>query len=138
MSDILTQVNVKTTVFSPTNTGNPAANAGQTEGQVTAAAAKPVEKTESVQEVARRAEETQASLDAAVDKLNQAASKLQHNLIFGVHRGSGRTTIDVTDRATNELIRRIPSETTLRLAEFLSELGDASVDLESLGLDLKV
>lgn len=56
------------------------------------------------------------------DELRRATEQLQHrmqliapDLQFTLDKESGRTVIKVTDQATNELIRQIPTEEVLRI-----------------------
>lgn len=56
-------------------------------------------------------------LQEAVSKLNDYVQNIRRNLSFSVEEATGRTVIRVYDSETDELIRQIPSEETLRLAE---------------------
>lgn len=60
-------------------------------------------------------------LKAAVSKLNDYVQNLSRTLSFSIEETSGRTVIKVYDTETEELIRQIPSEETLKLAEQISE-----------------
>jgi len=68
-------------------------------------------------------------LQKAVSKLNDYVQNLQHNLSFSVSDDTGRTVIKVYDAETDELIRQIPSEETIKLA--------ASIDASSASLFVK-
>jgi flagellar protein FlaG len=68
-------------------------------------------------------------LQKAVSKLNDYVQNLQHNLSFSVSDETGRTVIKVYDAETDELIRQIPSEETIKLA--------ASIDASSASLFVK-
>ena len=65
-------------------------------------------------------------LKEAVSKLNDYVQNLQRKLSFSVSAETGRTIIKVYDAETDELIRQIPSEETIRLAE---SIDDSSANL---------
>lgn len=70
------------------------------------------------------------SLESAVVELNKAVQNVQRNLEFSVDDITGSTIVQVKDRETNELIRQMPSEDALKLAQSLHEqLSDGSSDL---------
>lgn len=58
-----------------------------------------------------------SQLEAAASKLSEYAQSLRRNLSFAVEETTGRTVISVYDAETDELIRQIPSEEALQLAE---------------------
>lgn len=60
-------------------------------------------------------------LQAAVTKLNDHVQNLSRTLSFSIAESTGRTVIKVYDTETDELIRQIPAEETLKLAEILDE-----------------
>ncbi len=60
--------------------------------------------------------EPEESIRSAVDKLQSYSDRLDRNLEFSVDDSSGRTVVTVRNGATEEVIRQIPSEETLRLA----------------------
>lgn len=53
----------------------------------------------------------------AIEVLNEMAESQQRNLKFSVDEPSGRTIIRVYDSSSDELIRQIPGETVLQIAE---------------------
>lgn len=61
------------------------------------------------------------SLGEAVDRLREHAQSVQRNLEFSVDEASGETVVKVVSADTGELIRQIPSEVALKLAESLKE-----------------
>ena len=65
-------------------------------------------------------------LQKAVTKLNDYAQNLQRKLSFSVSAETGRAIIKVYDAETDELIRQIPSEETIKLAENL-DTGSANL-----------
>jgi flagellar protein FlaG len=58
-------------------------------------------------------------LQKAVTKLNDYVQNLQRKLSFSVSAETGKSIIKVYDTETDELIRQIPSEETIKLAENL-------------------
>ena len=62
-----------------------------------------------------------ATLGEAVDRLREHAQSVQRNLEFSVDEASGETVVKVVSADTGELIRQIPSEVALKLAESLKE-----------------
>ena len=56
-------------------------------------------------------------LEQAVSKLNDYVQSYQRKLSFSVSAETGRTIIKVYDAETDELIRQIPPEETIKLAE---------------------
>lgn len=62
-------------------------------------------------------------LQEAVTKLNDYVQNIRRNLSFSVEESTGLTVVKVYDAETDELIRQIPSEETLRLAETIHEQG---------------
>ena len=60
-------------------------------------------------------------LKEAVSKLNDYVQNIRRKLSFSIEESTGRTVIKVYDAETEELIRQIPPEETLRLAEVIQE-----------------
>ncbi len=59
----------------------------------------------------------------AVERLNDIMSSKQRSLRFQVDESSGRTIITVLNKETHEVVRQIPSEELLAIAQHLEELG---------------
>lgn len=66
-------------------------------------------------------DKTTENLDSAVSNLNDYAQQLKRELRFSIDDNSGRTVITVTDPETEEVIRQIPPEEVLRIAESLED-----------------
>lgn len=64
------------------------------------------------------------SLNDAVSRLREQAQSVQRNLEFSVDEASGETVVKVVAADTGEVIRQIPSEVALRLAESLKDAGN--------------
>jgi flagellar protein FlaG len=60
-----------------------------------------------------------AQITDAMRKIQQAVQPSQAELSFSVNKESGKTVIRVVDSTTKELIRQIPSEEVLAMAESL-------------------
>ncbi len=59
------------------------------------------------------------SLATAVTRLNDYVQTVNRTLAFSIDEDSGQTVVRVFNRDTNELIRQIPAEHTLKLAAAL-------------------
>jgi flagellar protein FlaG len=86
----------------------------------------PAVPTVDVQEAPPAQAETpkQDQLQSAVSKLQDYVQNYQRKLSFSVSEETGRTIIKVYDSETDELIRQIPPEETLRLAELIDSHPD--------------
>ena len=62
------------------------------------------------------------SMEEAVSSIKAFAQSVQRNLNFSLDDSTGRVVVKVTDGDSGELIRQIPSEDALRLAESLDEV----------------
>lgn len=58
-------------------------------------------------------------LASAVAQLNDTLQKDGRNLQFNIDKETGVTVVQIRDQTTNEVIRQIPSEETLKLAKNL-------------------
>ena len=54
--------------------------------------------------------------------IQEFVQSVRRNLNFAVDDGSGRVVVKVTDSGSGDVIRQIPSEEALKLAENLSEV----------------
>ena len=68
-----------------------------------------------------RNEATREQLDDAVSQLNDFVQNVQRDLQFEVDNELGQTIVKVVDQSTKEVIRQIPDELALRLAENLQQ-----------------
>jgi flagellar protein FlaG len=68
-----------------------------------------------------RNEATREQLDDAVSQLNDFVQNVQRDLQFEVDNDLGQTIVKVVDQSTKEVIRQIPDELALRLAENLQQ-----------------
>lgn len=75
-------------------------------------------KAERLQE---RSEAQREDLGQAVSQLNDFVQNVQRDLQFEVDNESGQTIVKVVDQSTQEVIRQMPDEVALRLAEKLQQ-----------------
>ena len=68
-----------------------------------------------------RSEAQREQLDDAVSQLNDFVQNVQRDLQFEVDNDLGQTIVKVVDQSTKEVIRQIPDELALRLAENLQQ-----------------
>jgi flagellar protein FlaG len=68
-----------------------------------------------------RNEAQREQLDDAVSQLNDFVQNVQRDLQFEVDNDLGQTVVKVVDQSTKEVIRQIPNELALRLAENLQQ-----------------
>ncbi len=66
--------------------------------------------------------EIQKQLNNTVKKLNNQMDSLNINIKFGFNDKIDTLFVDVTERSTGKLIRKIPSEETMKLAEKMKEI----------------
>lgn len=62
-------------------------------------------------------------LQAAVAQMNEYIQSTQRDLHFSYDEGSGETVVKVLDRSTQDIIRQIPNETFLKLAQRIDSEG---------------
>jgi len=80
--------------------------------------AQDVSKAEQLQ---KRNEAQRKELDEAVSQLNDYVQNVQRDLQFEVDNEMGQTIVRVVDQQTQEVIRQIPDEVAMRLAEKLQQ-----------------
>jgi len=79
-------------------------------------------KSELNQGVAATDTEKVEKLAEAVDKINEMMQQGRQMLTFQLDEESGRMVVRVIDSQTNEVIRQIPSEETLKFAKYVDGL----------------
>lgn len=67
-------------------------------------------------------EQIYEQVDNAVTSIQSFVQNIRRDLNFSVDDSSGRVVVKVTDRASGDVIRQLPSEEALRLAESLEEV----------------
>lgn len=73
------------------------------------------------QSIEKSQAEQQQDVREAVTKLNDYVQKVQRDLQFNLDDNSGKTIITVVDRKTSEVVRQIPDDVALRLAQELQQ-----------------
>ena len=99
-------------------------SSGSTQSQRAAPVLQPVsmQRSESrADDVRSNAEDMRDELDEAVSRLNDFVQSVQRDLEFEVDDDTGRTVVRVVDQQTDEVVRQIPDELALRLAENLQQ-----------------
>lgn len=91
----------------------PASAAGKVEGDST--------RTGLPQNVKPMADVSEQQVKDAVTKLNEFVQSTERTLNFQMDEDSGKTVIKVFDKASSELIRQIPNELALELAQNLND-----------------
>lgn len=67
-------------------------------------------------------ERSQDELEEIVDKMQETVKVMQRNLNFSIHDNTGVTVVKVMDASSGEVIRQMPTEDALVLAERLDEM----------------
>ena len=60
-------------------------------------------------------------VESAVTKLNDFVQTVQRNLQFNLDDASGKTIITVVDKQTSEVVRQIPDDVAVKLAQDLQQ-----------------
>ncbi|HEY0924775.1 flagellar protein FlaG [Rheinheimera pacifica] len=110
----------------------PAADKSARPAQAEPDLVKPAETVKPVAEVSK------TELQQAVDVVNQAVALEQRSLSFSIDDVSGRSVIKVIDYETDELIKQIPSEELLKVAQDIKRLQEEMGQSIGLLIDNKV
>ena len=91
----------------------------------------------SSQNTSETAEDADTSVEGAVEKLNSFMSSMNRDLEFEFDKDISRTIVTIRDTSTQEVVRVVPSEITVKLAKNLQE--NLEGDQKSVGqlLDIK-
>ena len=79
---------------------------------------------QAAKQTAEKIEETQERLEQAVSNINEYTQNIQRSLQFTISESDGRTIIKVIDSETNEVVRMIPPDETMKIAQNLGSLTD--------------
>ncbi|MFK3816876.1 flagellar protein FlaG [Pseudomonas sp. NPDC089407] len=71
------------------------------------------------------------ALNQAVEGLRSLAQASHRNLDFSIDEGSGQTVVKVVASDTGEVIRQIPSEVALKLAQNLKDADGLLLNVEA-------
>jgi len=80
------------------------------------------------QVVQQQSELSRESVEKLVERISQEIRIERRSLSFTVDDELGRTIVKVIDRETDEVIRQIPSEELLRVAEAIRSIRDQSTN----------
>ncbi len=97
------------------------ADRAQSSIQVPAQAPTEAQQPSKAERLENRNEAQREQLDDAVSQLNDFVQTVQRDLQFEVDNDLGQTVVKVVDQSTKEVIRQIPDELALRLAENLQQ-----------------
>ena len=76
---------------------------------------------------ARSQDLNEQNLDKAIAKINKYVQQIQRDLQFSVDDESGKTVIKVIDSESKELIRQIPEEIILQVAQSIEESHEGTL-----------
>jgi flagellar protein FlaG len=93
------------------------ATAADKESSSVLAAAKQASESKGAEKPATRAE-----LEKAMNNIQEFVQSVRRDINFSLDDGNGRVVVKVTDANSGDVIRQIPSEEALKLAENLSEV----------------
>lgn len=65
---------------------------------------------------------SRAELEAAMNNMQEFVQSVRRDINFALDDGNGRVVVKVTDATSGDVIRQIPSEEALKLAENLTEV----------------
>ncbi|MDR9499591.1 MAG: flagellar protein FlaG [Hydrogenovibrio sp.] len=72
------------------------------------------------------AEKTQKAFEQTLDGLNQSLQQTKSTLKFAMHEDYGKMVIEVKDEASGDVIRQIPSDQFLAVAENINQFLERS------------
>ena len=81
--------------------------------------------------VGQSPEAEREKLQAAVSDIQGFVQSVRRDINFNLDEDSGRVVINVTEATSGDVIRQIPSEEALRLAENLSEIRSVLFEAEA-------
>lgn len=89
------------------------------------------ESTDQAEPTRQEAIKSPDQVEKIVSKLNTQALASNHTLRFSVNEESGKAVISVVDRETDEVIRQIPPESALKIAEAFAAVTSGTLLSES-------
>lgn len=119
VSSIKPQVN--STVVRDGGVSN-AAETRQKQGLSTIATVSNTDEQAAARAVAPAQDVSREQVEDAVATIQEFVQSVRRSINFAVDDGSGRVVVKVTDAGSGDVIRQIPSEEALKLAENLSEV----------------
>lgn len=82
----------------------------------------PVTGVTSVSQTAPSKEPTREQLNHAMQEVQKAVAPVAQELQFSIDKDTGRTVVKVMDTETHKMVRQIPSEEIMAMAQQLSKL----------------
>lgn len=82
-------------------------------------------------------ETSRAEVEKAVESISDFVQSVRRNINFSVDDTSGRIVVKVIDTESGDLVRQIPSEEALALAENLNSAGSVLFEAKDLTLALR-
>lgn len=101
---------------SPSNDGQ-----ARTPGAVDVESRESAIRAERAQQLSETAQEGQKNVKEAITRLNDYVQSVQRDLQFQLDDTLGKTVVTVIDRQTSEVVRQIPDEVAVRLAQDLQQ-----------------
>lgn len=99
-----------------------AQTANASKAERTGSSAQTVAKVENSAASTKNGPAAREDVEAAVATIQDFVQSVSRSLNFSLEEGSGRVVVKVTDVGSGDVIRQIPSEEALQLAENLSEV----------------
>lgn len=96
------------------------------------------QQAEQAKENEKSEEERAQFLQAVADNLNESQQLSRRNLQFSVNEDADRTVIKVVDSKSGDVIRQIPSEDLVRLAERLREDSEQVGQVVGMLIDSRI
>jgi len=90
-------------------------------GKANAVSPQSAQQPSKAERLENRGEAQREQLDEAVSHLNDFVQSVQRDLQFEVNDDLGETIVKVVDQSTQKVIRQIPNEVVVRLAENLQQ-----------------
>jgi len=122
-------------ISKPLGQNSTPANASGPAASVPAAAVPPSEPEEGTRSVTAASKPDKAmereQIEDAVASIQEFVQSVRRSINFSVEDGSGRVVVKVTDAESGNVIRQIPSEEALKLAENLSEVRSLLFEAEA-------
>jgi len=82
----------------------------------------PVVRTDTTQSDVATKKDTNVDMETLTQKLNDVAQDENLDISFGYNEKIDRVTINITDRNSGEIIRKLPSEEAVKFAEGMQDM----------------
>ncbi len=88
-----------------------------------------VARTASVDTSTPPTQNLEQQLESAVSRINEYVQNIQRTIEFSVDEQSGKDVVKILDKQTEEVIRQIPSEEVLAIAENIAEFNADTISI---------